>query len=211
MWRHLQRAGFGRAPQTGVRAKARATAVPAVLATDRKGHHELRLRPFSQPCTAGPCTQCLPTKGALCGRDSVQEWWGFSSNAGLLPRDYRLVLPMLEKATSKEGCGAVVAGARISVAGKTGTQKNWQAPFTQTADMSHRLSDLAPVSNPRYVVAVMIDEPAGGIFYGGQVAAPVFSSIMGQTLRLMEVPYDALLPGQPSVVDTGGDRARGRP
>ena len=58
------------------------------------------------------------------------------------------------------------------------------------------------MSNPRYVVAVMIDEPAGGIFYGGQVAAPVFSSIMGQTLRLMEVPYDAPLPGQPSVVDT---------
>ena len=61
---------------------------------------------------------------------------------------------------------------------------------------------LAPVSNPRYVVAVMVDEPAGGIFYGGQVAAPVFSSIMGQTLRLMEVPYDAPLPGVPTAVDT---------
>jgi len=57
---------------------------------------------------------------------------------------------------------------------------------------------LAPVSNPRYVVAVMIDEPSGGIFYGGQVAAPVFSSVMGQTLRLMEAPYDAPLPSQPN-------------
>jgi cell division protein FtsI (penicillin-binding protein 3) len=48
----------------------------------------------------------------------------------------------------------------------------------------------------------MIDEPAGGIFYGGQVAAPVFSSVMGQTLRLMEVPYDAPLPNQPATGDT---------
>ena len=43
---------------------------------------------------------------------------------------------------------------------------------------------------------MMIDEPTNGIFYGGQVAAPVFSSVMGQTLRLMEVPYDAPLPTQ---------------
>ena len=52
------------------------------------------------------------------------------------------------------------------------------------------------------IVAVMIDEPSGGIFYGGQVAAPVFSSVMGQTLRLMEVPYDAPLPTLPAAGET---------
>ena len=43
-----------------------------------------------------------------------------------------------------------------------------------------------------------IDEPSTGVFYGGLVAAPVFASIMGQTLRLMEAPYDAPLPNQPT-------------
>jgi len=49
----------------------------------------------------------------------------------------------------------------------------------------------APVSNPRLVVAVMIDEPTGGQYYGGSVAAPVFSSVMGTALRLLGVPPDA--------------------
>ena len=50
----------------------------------------------------------------------------------------------------------------------------------------------------------MIDEPSNGVFYGGLVAAPVFASIMGQTLRLMEAPYDAPLPNQqkPAVSET---------
>ncbi len=50
---------------------------------------------------------------------------------------------------------------------------------------------LAPVSNPRLVVAVMIDEPSGGQYYGGSVAGPVFSSVMGAALRMLGVPTDA--------------------
>jgi cell division protein FtsI (penicillin-binding protein 3) len=48
----------------------------------------------------------------------------------------------------------------------------------------------APVSNPRPIVAVMIDEPAGQ-YYGGAVAAPVFSTVMGAALRMLGVPTDA--------------------
>ena len=49
---------------------------------------------------------------------------------------------------------------------------------------------LAPVSDPRIVVAVMVDEPSNGVFYGGDVAAPVFSQVVQQTLRMMGVPTD---------------------
>ena len=50
---------------------------------------------------------------------------------------------------------------------------------------------LAPVDNPRIIVGVMIDEPSNGVYYGGAVAAPVFSEVVGQTLRLLNVPPDA--------------------
>jgi cell division protein FtsI (penicillin-binding protein 3) len=53
------------------------------------------------------------------------------------------------------------------------------------------------VSDPRIVVAVMVDEPTRGGFYGGEVAAPVFSQIVQQTLRLMGVPPD--IPVQPQI------------
>jgi cell division protein FtsI (penicillin-binding protein 3) len=46
------------------------------------------------------------------------------------------------------------------------------------------------VSNPRFIVAVMLDEPAGK-YYGGDVGAPVFSTVMGAALRMMAVPPDA--------------------
>ena len=61
----------------------------------------------------------------------------------------------------------------------------------------------APVSDPRLVIAVMIDEPSAGQYYGGAVAAPVFAQVMQGALRLMGVPYDAPL-------DADRDARRGR-
>jgi len=49
----------------------------------------------------------------------------------------------------------------------------------------------APASNPRLVIAVMLDEPGGDQYYGGAFAAPVFSSVMGAALRMLGVPPDA--------------------
>ncbi|MEK9776305.1 MAG: penicillin-binding transpeptidase domain-containing protein, partial [Quisquiliibacterium sp.] len=54
----------------------------------------------------------------------------------------------------------------------------------------------APVSDPRLVVAVMIDEPVKGKHFGGVVAAPVFSRIVGEALRILRVAPDAPLTGQ---------------
>ncbi len=56
----------------------------------------------------------------------------------------------------------------------------------------------APVSDPRLVIAVMLDEPSAGRYYGGQVAAPVFSQVMQGALRLLNVPHDGPLelPGE---------------
>ena len=63
----------------------------------------------------------------------------------------------------------------------------------------------APVSNPRIIVAVMIDEPSGGIYYGGDVAGPVFASIVANVLRSMNVVPDStvvnIIP-EPSVQES---------
>ena len=54
---------------------------------------------------------------------------------------------------------------------------------------------MAPIDNPRIIVAVMIDEPSAGQYYGGQVAAPVFSEVVQQSLRMMRVqPDTAVVP-----------------
>ena len=51
----------------------------------------------------------------------------------------------------------------------------------------------APASNPRIIVAVMIDEPSNGLHYGGDVAAPVFSAVTANALRAMNVAPDSLV------------------
>ena len=77
-----------------------------------------------------------------------------------------------------------------SVAGKTGTAKKMVG--SEYADGKYRawFVGLAPVSAPRIVVAVMVDEPRAGKYYAGDVAAPVFSQVVQNTLRSMNVPPD---------------------
>jgi cell division protein FtsI (penicillin-binding protein 3) len=57
---------------------------------------------------------------------------------------------------------------------------------------------MAPIDKPRIIVAVMVDEPSNGVIYGGAVAAPVFSEVVQQTLRIMGVQPDMAV--QPQIV-----------
>ena len=57
---------------------------------------------------------------------------------------------------------------------------------------------MAPINNPRIVVAVMVDEPSAGKFFGGDVAAPVFSEVVQQTLRTLNVQPD--LEVKPNII-----------
>jgi len=77
-----------------------------------------------------------------------------------------------------------------SVAGKTGTARKLVG--SEYAEGKYRawFVGLAPVSAPRIVVAVMVDEPRNGKYYAGDVAAPVFSQVVQNTLRAMNVPPD---------------------
>jgi cell division protein FtsI (penicillin-binding protein 3) len=106
------------------------------------------------------------------------------------PQTARAVRRMLELAVQAGGTAprAQVAGYRVG--GKTGTAHKLQGRGYTNKYISSFVG-FAPVSNPRLVVAVMIDEPSAGQYYGGAVAAPVFSTVMGQALRMLDVPNDA--------------------
>ena len=118
----------------------------------------------------------------------------------------RAVRNMLELAAGPGGTGprAQVMGYRV--AGKTGTAHKQE--HGGYADKKYRSSFIgfAPASDPRIVVAVMIDEPSNGKYFGGDVAAPVFSSVVGGTLRQLGVAPDA--PMKPIVLPAEGQEPR---
>jgi cell division protein FtsI (penicillin-binding protein 3) len=104
-------------------------------------------------------------------------------------RELRL---MMEGTTQPGGTAtrAQVPGYRVG--GKTGTANKLEGG-RYTSKYVASFVGIAPISNPRLVVAVMIDEPSGGAYYGGLVAAPVFSRITEGALRSLGVAPDAPL------------------
>jgi len=101
---------------------------------------------------------------------------------------------MLEMAVQPGGTApkAQVPGYRVG--GKTGTAQKLDGGVYAHKYVSAFVG-FAPVSDPRLIVAVMIDEPSTGVYYGGEVAAPVFSAVMGGALRTLGVvPDDTLKP-----------------
>jgi cell division protein FtsI (penicillin-binding protein 3) len=103
----------------------------------------------------------------------------------------REVTRMMELAVAATGTAprAQVPGYRV--AGKTGTAHKPEAGGYAEHKYVSSFVGFGPVSDPRFIVAVMLDEPAGAKYFGGDVGAPVFSSVMGAALRMMAVPPDA--------------------
>lgn len=100
------------------------------------------------------------------------------------------VLGMLHMVTQSGGTAPKAQTMGYSVGGKTGTAHKQEGKGY--ADKKYRgfFVGVAPIDNPRIVVAVMIDEPSNGKYFGGDVAAPVFSETVQQTLRMMGVQPD---------------------
>lgn len=100
------------------------------------------------------------------------------------------VRKMLEMAAGAQGTAPQAQTMGYSVGGKTGTARKQEGKGY--ADKKYRawFVGLAPIEQPRIVVAVMVDEPSNGAFYGGLVAAPVFSETVQQTLRILGVQPD---------------------
>ncbi|ADE12950.1 peptidoglycan D,D-transpeptidase FtsI family protein [Sideroxydans lithotrophicus] len=102
------------------------------------------------------------------------------------------VRDMMETVVKPGGTAPLAQITGYRVAGKTGTaHKLENGKYVDRYIAS--FVGLAPASDPRLIVAVKINEPSGRDYYGGEVAAPVFSNVMGATLRMLNVPNDAPL------------------
>ena len=112
----------------------------------------------------------------------------------------RSLRKMLESVVGPEGTGqrARVAGYRVG--GKTGTVRKSITGGYAEDRYKAVFAGIAPITRPRLVVVVVIDEPGGEEYYGGQVAAPVYAEIMARTMRVLGVP-----PDDPSMIENKAD------
>jgi cell division protein FtsI (penicillin-binding protein 3) len=108
----------------------------------------------------------------------------------LRPEVATAVRKMLEMAAGPQGTAPLAQISGYRVGGKTGTAHKQENGVYQNKYIASFVG-FAPVSSPRIIVAVMIDEPSAGKYYGGQVAAPVFARITGETLRALRIAPDA--------------------
>ena len=207
MWNMFNRSGFGTAPQVqfpgavGGRVRPAKSWRPIEQATMGYGYglsvSLLQLaRGYTMFARDGdiiPIT-FLKAEGPAVGTQIVS------------PQVAHTMRDMLELAAGPHGTAprAQVMGYRV--AGKTGTAHKQEGHGYSESKYRASFVGFAPVSNPRLVVAVMIDEPSDGRYYGGDVSGPVFSAVMGSALRALGVAPDA--PMKPIVLPSAAEQVR---
>jgi len=106
------------------------------------------------------------------------------------PQTIDKVVTMLTAVVSEQGTGSRAAIPGYSVAGKTGTvHKSSKGGYEEDKYISV-FAGMAPASDPRLVLVVMVNQPSSGAYFGGEVAAPIFSKIMGGALRILNISPD---------------------
>ena len=112
------------------------------------------------------------------------------------PENAQAVRRMLQMAAAPGGTGQLAQTVGYSVGGKSGTAHKQVGKGYASDKYRSWFTGMAPIDTPRIIVAVMIDEPSNGQYFGGVVAAPVFSEVVQQTLRLMNVQPDVTVKPQ---------------
>ncbi len=110
----------------------------------------------------------------------------------------RDVIAMMEKVVAPGGSGTKAAVTGYRVAGKTGTARKLAAGGYVNDRYTAVFAGIAPVTAPRIAVVVVIDDPRGTLYYGGDVAAPAFSRITADALRILAIVPDGIPATAPS-------------
>ena len=192
MWEMLDAVGFGQMPQLGFpgevtgRLRPWKSWRPIEQATMSYGHgisvSLIQLaRAYSVFARDG---DLVPLSLMKTGEPVVHGAPVFSAQTA------RELRAMLEMAAGPEGTAPKARVPGYRVGGKTGTAHKLEAGNYANKYVSSFVG-IAPISDPRLIVAVMIDEPSAGKHYGGDVAAPVFAQVMGASLRTLGIPPDA--------------------
>ncbi|MCB1978444.1 MAG: penicillin-binding protein 2 [Burkholderiaceae bacterium] len=191
MWETFSAAGFGQKPQLSF---------PGVVSG--------KLRPYK---SWRPIEQATMSYGYGLSASLFQmarSYTVFAHNGQIIPatmlksdvpavgvpvfsqRTADAVRKMLQMAAGPGGTGQKAQTLGYSVGGKSGTARKQVGKGYSTTKYRAWFTGMAPIDKPRIIVAVMVDEPSNGVIYGGAVAAPVFSEVVQQTLRLMGVQPD---------------------
>ena len=197
MWETFSAAGFGQKPQIGF---------PGAISG--------RLRPYK---TWRPVEQATMSYGYGLSASLFQmarSYTVFANGGRVIPatllktdepavgvpvfseRTADQVRKMLQMAAGPGGTGQKAQTVGYSVGGKSGTARKQVGKSYAAGKYRAWFTGLAPVDKPRIIVAVMVDEPSAGQVYGGLVAAPVFSEVVQQTLRMMAVQPDMAVKPQ---------------
>ncbi|HKI64964.1 MAG TPA: penicillin-binding protein 2 [Burkholderiales bacterium] len=207
MWNMFERVGFGAPPQLRFPGEASGkvrpwqTWRPIEQATMAYGHGiSVSLLQLAHAYTV------FARDGVLVPLTLVRTGAPAHGVRVISRRTAREVRDMLELAVQPGGTGprARIVGWRV--AGKTGTAHKQENGGYAAHKYIASFVGFAPASNPRMLIAVMIDEPAGSEYYGGLVAAPVFAQVMQGALRMINVPHDA--PLEPLELPGKGDDAK---
>ncbi len=136
---------------------------------------------------------------ATIGADGVKRPISFERVAGPVageqvmdPKIARELVQLMEQVVQKGGTATRASLIGYRVSGKTGTAWKSIAGGYSTDRYMAVFAGLVPASHPKLATVVVIDEPSGDLHHGGDVAAPVFSSVMSGALRLMDIPPDDL-------------------
>ncbi len=194
MWSMFDSVGFGSAPRLGFPGEAGGKLRPyknwrpIEQATMAYGHGiSVSLLQLARAYTI------FARDGELMPLSLLRVDASLAGKQVVSPATARKLRDMLELAVQPGGTAPRARVMGYRVAGKTGTaHKEENGGYAQYKYVASFVG-LAPVSDPRLVIAVMLDEPSAGQYYGGAVAAPVFSAVMGGALRMLGVPPDASL------------------
>ena len=194
MWNLFDKVGFGAAPRLGFpgeaggRLRPYRSWRPIEQATMSYGHGiSVSLLQLAHAYTI------FASDGELMPLSLTRVDAPLAGRQVISPATARKLRDMLELAVEPGGTAPKARVMGYRVAGKTGTaHKQENGGYAQHKYVSSFVG-MAPASNPRLVIAVMLDEPSAGQHFGGAVAAPVFSAVMGGALRILGVPPDAPL------------------
>lgn len=192
LWNSYKKLGFGQATQIGFPGEARGR-LP-----DYQGWNEFEQATLSFGYGLSVSALQLARAYTALADD------GMLHSVSLLPRDVddqsqriftakntRRVRKMMEAVVEKGGTATKAQVPGFRVAGKTGTAKKSEGKKGYSdKDYIAAFVGMAPASDPQFVIAVMVDTPRAGQYYGGLVAAPVFSLVMAGVLRIYGVAPD---------------------
>jgi cell division protein FtsI (penicillin-binding protein 3) len=162
------------------------------LTAERDGRPTLAFKTAFRPGADEPSG----LNGPVAGNDPVQ----LRGTRVISPETAQTVRKMLQMVTGPGGTAPKAQTQGYSVGGKTGTAHKQEGKGYAGNKYRAWFVGIAPISHPRIVVAVMVDEPGDGIYFGGDVAAPVFSQVVQQTLARLGVMPD--LEVQPKIQST---------